>query len=374
MLLVEAQQHILDETSGHGGVDEVSVLAGHPVIQDSGGHVALVDLATQIHFGSDSIGLSVVLTGNLLDENVVGIPVVLVLDPDELFLRHPAGADVAAAVQDLVAVSTELVGDGVAFGAVVIDDGLGILDDQGLIESLVDGQVAAVGQQSQEVSAGLTQMIDQSVIIQSLDTQSGEVGLSGLIGPVVQLDAVDDVGNQHVGHVGVKLGVSNQTGSGNEVVSSQIGILFAFAGVPLNAFTDLEGPGQTVVGNIPALCQAGNDVAVAVELDQGIHEVGQRLLVVGNRSGQVVHGGDLRSVQVVISGVFSISDTGQGISGGFGSGSGSGAVAGGGSGSGGAGAGVVGSGGAGAGVVGSGGVSLFGVLLILFIKILSFRQ
>ena len=149
-------------------------------------------------------------------------------------------------------------------------------------------------------------MIDQGVIIGSLDTQSGEVGLSGLVGPVVQLDAVDNVGNQHVRHIGVELGVGNQTGSGNEVVSGQLSILFAFAGVPLNALADVKGPGQTVIGNFPALSQAGNDVAVAVELDQGIHEVGQGLLVLRNRSGQVVHGGDLRSVQVVVGGILSI--------------------------------------------------------------------
>ena len=286
-------------------MDILCVVAVQPFVQDVRGDGAGVDLAAQEHFGRDGVGLCVVLAVDLRDVDLVRIEVVLVLDPDVFFLRHPALADVSAAVQDLVVVRAEFVGHELFFAAVV-DGRSRILDFAGFIECLVDRQIAAVGEQGEEVGAGLLQVIDQSVVVDRFDAQLREV----VDDAVVQFGAVDDVGSEHVGHVGVELDIRDQSGCLDEVVRGDGSVFFAFAGVPLGVISQMERPGEAVVALFPAGGQVGNDIAEVVVLDQSIDEVCQGLLVCRDRSRQIVHAGDLFGIQIIIFRITGVGDAG----------------------------------------------------------------
>ena len=61
---------------------------------------------------------------------------------------------------------------------------------------------------------GLAEMIDQGIVVGGFHAQLGEI----VDDAVVQLHAVFDILDEHIGHIGVKLGVGHQAGGVDKVV------------------------------------------------------------------------------------------------------------------------------------------------------------
>ena len=163
-------------------------------------------------------------------------------------------------------------------------------------------------------------MVDQGVIILGLHAQLGEI----VDDIVVELHAVAHILDEHIGHIGVKLGIGHQTGGVDKVVRGDGGIFLAVAGIPFGVLAQTEGPLLALVLlavrvrpglglEIPGFRQTGDHIAEGIIFHQRIHKIGQRLLILRNRGGQVVHGGDLRGVEVAVFRVFGIGDAAVGV-------------------------------------------------------------
>ena len=63
-------------------------------------------------------------------------------------------------------------------------------------------------------------------------------------------------------------------GSVHPVLSGNVGVFFTLIGVPLHAFSDLEGPHETVIRDFPRFRQCGSDDAEMVVFDETVYYVG----------------------------------------------------------------------------------------------------
>ena len=251
-------------------------MIGLPVVHDVGGDLRKVHLAAQHHLGSQRGGLGVVDALDAVDVDLVGIPVVDVLDVGVLDLGLELAQDVGAAVVQLVVGGTEI-------GAQLVK------------QRAVGGEPGGVGQARQEVGRGLLEGVDEGVVVQSLDADLGKV--RDLL--VVEGLGVLDAGGLAVGQ-GLVLGGHDVLQRVHKVVGGQLRDLVALVVIPLDALAQVEGPGQAVLGGLPGLGQARDDVAVAVVLDQGVDDVGRHGLIPLLRGDQVVQRGHLGAVQGLI--------------------------------------------------------------------------
>ena len=269
-------------------------------IQQVGGDGQVIHLAGLIHAGGHAVGLGVVGLADLVDQDVVLVPVGGVLGEHALVLRLKAGQDVGAVVQQAVGIQTELVAHLLQEGAVHRHEG-------------------GVGQHAQEERAGLIQRVDQRVVIHGLDADvlgldflhdlDGIAVRIGGLGAVLALQQVGGVvivglgvvyhraGVVHVLAAGIVDGVIDVLGGGDPVVGGDVRHFLAVLVHPLHALADVEGPLGHVLVALPALGQRRNDVAVAVIFHKAVHHVGADGVLVGGGGGQVVQGGDFAGIQ-----------------------------------------------------------------------------
>ena len=123
------------------------------------------------------------------------------------------------------------------------------------------GEPGVKGYHLDEIGQGRNKGVFNGVIIKRLYADGAEIGGSA----VVVVLCAGNVVIQSVGHLGGVGGIEHIFGRGNKVARLDLGVFFAFIGVPFHALTKVEGIYGAVVGNIPAFGKAGLHNAVAVE-------------------------------------------------------------------------------------------------------------
>ena len=228
----------------------------HPLVDLGAGNISGSDITAEQQLGTDHVGFGVIGFFDALDMNILDIPVLGVALVQSIALRLPLGAQESAAVQN---------------GGVVGTEGSAHL----LHELGGSGIAPVIGQTGQEPGAGLGQGVLNLVLTDGLDADGLPVsGLAGFQSQVIVLSAHDV--EQQVGGTGGVDGIQDPLGRSDPVFG--LDVLVAVEGavilLPTDAFTDLEGPGQAVLGPGPGLSQAGLAQAVVVVLHQRVDPVG----------------------------------------------------------------------------------------------------
>ena len=295
------------------GADHVALLGvTQPVGYDIGTDVGGVDFASEEHFGSQRGSFLVVGLFDALDIDVLGIPVVLVLNVDSLLLG-------LSGLQDVCAVEPH----GFVIQSVI---GAKLLEEFGRC-----GPIGTELQNGGEVRTGLFQMIFQSEVVYRYDAQIFRSDGGNFFIAVVG-DRIDDAGVVHdvfvifafrayrygdqfcsrvfqqfggvyepavhqIAVAAVIGGVADIAGCGYVVVCGDGSHLVAVLIVPVLIRSQMEGPGEAVFALFPAFRRAGNDVAVGVIFHEGVDGVGADFQLVGRAAHQVVHGGHFAGIQ-----------------------------------------------------------------------------
>ena len=153
-----------------------------------------------------------------------------------------------------------------------------------LNEVLRGGVEAVVGNDSVEVGAGVLAGEDQSVVVRCLDADTGSqhilVGhvsssVALVLGQVVVLGSAHDGLRRHGGVEGLVLeGVQDPLKTHEEVLGGQVRLDLAVDVAPIDIVAQVEGPDGGVVVVLPAGCDGGHCLAVAVEAHQAVPQVG----------------------------------------------------------------------------------------------------
>ena len=160
----------------------------------------------------------------------------------------------------------------------------------------VGGHKADIGKHRKEVGGGRLKGVDQGVVVYRLNPQLLKVG--DLLG--VELVGVGDDAANHVGGLGLVLGVYHPAQAGDKVVGGDGAVLGAVALYPLGVVAEVEGPGKAVLRGLPAGGQGGLHHAVLVILHQGVDDIGGGLKLQGGAGVQVVEGSYLRGVELAV--------------------------------------------------------------------------
>ena len=222
-----------------------------------GGHGRLLGLAGQEQLRAQRGRLGVIRLDDLLDVDVLHVPVVLVAREYVARLRLQLGHDVRAVVQQRVVVDAEILAHLLAKLAVA-------------------GHEADPGQQRLEVRAGIVQRVLQRVVVQRLDADVLPLALAVVVGLAV-LQHV-----QHVRSLGRIRRIQYAVSGIHEVIRHGLGVLLTVGRVPHHARAQVERPHQAILRTLPALRQAVVQDAVVVVLHQRVDEV------TGGRSGRIV--------------------------------------------------------------------------------------
>ena len=150
-------------------------------------------------------------------------------------------------------------------------------------------------------------MINQSIIIRRLnvDHLAEDRALAGIqrigfflgqaLGVFIVLLGASNHLHRHggVGRI-ILIEVEHPLHSGQKVLSGNLSHLVSIDIYPGRVVAQVEGPGQSAVLGAPLLCDAGNQLAVVVDLQQAIPDVGQILGVCGSFRVEQVKGSQLR--------------------------------------------------------------------------------
>ena len=243
-----------------------------------GGH----DFAALEELGAERGGLGVEGLADLLDVDILDIPVGRVALEDAAGAGLPVRQDEGAAVEDGVVAGTEVLAHHFAIFAVA-------------------GHEADVGEHGLKVGDRLLERVLEGVIIKRLDADV----LPFAFAVEVRLGVLDDV--EDVAGLGdlLQRAVEYAAGGVDEVVRDDVRAVFLhIGGHPLDAWTQVERPGQAVLGALPALGQAGLQNAVVVVLHERVDEVGAGLVA------RIIHVVERRPV----GGVDVVVDLGGGMS------------------------------------------------------------
>ena len=161
------------------------------------------------------------------------------------------------------------------------------LDAQLVEQGGSDGVEAVVSRHGVEVRAGILAGEDQRVVIGSLDADTGSqqvlighVGSSvaGCLGLLVVIGSAHDGIVGHGGVVGLILvGVHDPLEADQEVLAGQVVLHFAVGIDPIDVIAQVEGPDGGIVVVLPAGSDGGHDLAVAVEAQQAVPQVGDHV-------------------------------------------------------------------------------------------------
>jgi len=270
------------------GTDERSgFFLGEPLAGDGNVDGGGVDLAAAVHFGGDGGGFLIVDVLDGLDVDLIGVPVGSVLYKNSLFLGLELAQQVSAAVQNVL-------------GAVGYAELVALLKK----ERLVYGHEANVGEHALEVGAGLNELVNEGVIVNSLYAYGCEINgfggcftfLGGNGGVVVSLCAFN-YGIENVGGTGSVGVVEKILGSGNKVVGRYVGNVFALVGYPGSVVAKIECPLKTVFGDLPLFCERRLNNAVLIVLNKSIDDVGGKGEVIGGGGSQIVERSYLAGIQ-----------------------------------------------------------------------------
>ena len=246
-----------------------------PGLRLGGGQGGSHDLAALEQLGAEHGGLGVEGHADLLDVDILDVPVLRIADEDAIGVRLPLVEDESAVVEQ-----------GVVAGAEVLA--------HLLAELAVARHEADVGKHGLKVGDRLLERVLQGIVVNRLDAHVLPLALAVEVGLGV-LDDVEDVAG--LGDL-IERAVEHAAGGIDKVVRDDLGaVLLHVGGHPLNARTDVERPGQAVLGALPALGQAGLQDAVVVILHKRIHEVR------GAAAGRLIHvveRGPLSAVHVVV--------------------------------------------------------------------------
>ena len=236
-----------------------------------GGH----DLAALEELGAERGGLGVERLVDLLDVDILDIPVGRVALHDAAGAGLPVGQNEGAAVED-----------GVVAGAEVLA--------HHLAELAVAGHEADVGEHGLKVGDRLLERVLEGVIVKRLDADV----LPFALAVEIRLGVLDDV--EDVAGLGdlLQRAVEHAAGGVDKVVRDDLRAVFLHVGGhPLDARTQVERPGQAVLRALPALGQAGLQDAVVVVLHERVDEVGAGLVA---RLVHVVERSPVGGVDVVV--------------------------------------------------------------------------
>ena len=295
-----------------GGMDMVGGLGvGQHGAQKVGRHVGGVDVAALVHGGLDGGGLGVIGLADLLDKDLLRLPVLGVLGHHPLLLGLEIGEDVGAAVEQIVVAGAEFVpllgkealigghigaeghhghkvgggaGEGVLQGVVVnglypdvLQTGLGHRLQKGLVAVLVHGELGGVALLVGAVHGSL---------------QSQQVGgiIIVLLGPGHNAPVGAEV-------VGTVAGIADVAGGGHPVIGGDIGHFVAVLVHPLDTLPDMEGPDAGVLVGFPGGGQSRLHIAVGVILHQTVHHIVGDGGLVGVTGDQIVQGGHFAGVE-----------------------------------------------------------------------------
>jgi|GEM_PF-5357501 len=240
----------------HTGI--LGLQAGKVRGRNAGNAVNLAGLVS----GQSSCLIQNVAEGDLLQGDILSIPVVLVLFQNDVFVHAHAG-DLEGAVADI----------GICFGGPLVAVGF-----NGGFLNRGEGPHA---QDVDEIGGGLDQGDLQGLVVQSLHAQV----VSGGGAVVILLSILDVIGS----HADVLCGGGrgqNALNGVNVIFSGQVAAI-----APLQAVAQVEGVGQAVVADIPAFSVAGNQGAGAVIGNKAFEAVDQNILcegVVGHARIQAV--------------------------------------------------------------------------------------
>ena len=188
---------------------------------------------------------------DLLDVDILDVPVLRIADEGAGGVGLPLGEDVGAVVEQRVVAGAEVLAHLLA-------------------ELAVARHEADVGEHGLEVRDRLIERVLQGVVVNRLDAHVLPLALAVEVGLGV-LDDVEDVAG--LGDL-LERAVEHAAGGVDEVVRDDLSAVLLHVGRhPLDTRTDVEGPGQAVLGALPALGQAGLQDAVVVILHERIHEV-----------------------------------------------------------------------------------------------------
>ena len=174
------------------------------------------------------------------------------------------------------------------------------IDAQLVDEVLRGGVEAVVGNDSVEVGAGVLAGEDQSVVVRCLDADTGSqhilVGhvsssVALVLGQVVVLGSAHDGLRRHGGVESLVLeGVQDPLKTHEEVLGGQVRLDLAVDVAPIDIVAQVEGPDGGVLVVLPAGCDGGHCLAVAVEAQQAVPAVGGDVQVGSGLAVQEVPG------------------------------------------------------------------------------------
>ena len=251
----------------------------HPGGEDIGGDDGVVHLVPLVHGGSQGDGLLIEGLLNLVNKDVVLIPVGVVF--------HKGVGDLGLEVCDAESAAVQEV-----IGAVGGAELIPLLGD----ELRLGGHKADIGEHGEEVGGGGLEGVHQGVVVSGLDAQLVKIG--ELLG--VKLVGVCDNAAHHIRGLGLVGGVHHPLEAGDKVVGGNRAVLGAVALHPLGVIAQVEGPGKAVLRGLPAGGQGGLDGAELVILHQGVNDVGGGLELQGGAGGQIVEGGHLRGIELAV--------------------------------------------------------------------------
>ena len=280
-----------------------------PGIEKIGADLCRIDLAVLVHRRFHARCIGIVGAHNLVDVDIVLIPVGRVLGEHVLFLRLIGREDVSTVVPHALVVEGERI-------SVLIK------------ASLADRHIGGIGNNAQKERAGLRQSVNQGVIIRCRysDIIGGSLrnsfdfvavivgGLRAIVAGnhvgcviVIFLRALDDgSGAVHVLVVAFMRSVIDVFGGCHPVVCRDVGFFSASVVDPLDTLADAEGPLSHVIVALPAFCQTRCDIAVAVVVNKAVDDVGADCIIVGGAGCEVIQCLDFAGVEGVVSDFFTI--------------------------------------------------------------------
>ena len=238
--------------------------------QKVGRHVGGVDVAALVHGGLDGGGLGVIGLADLLDKDLLRLPVLGVLGHHPLLLGLEIGEDVGAAVEQVIVAGAEFVP---------------LLGK----EALIGGHIGAEGHHGHKVGGGAGEGVLQGVVVNGLYPDVLQTGL----GHRLQKGLVAVLVHGELGGVALLVGAVH-----GSLQSQQVGgIIIVLLVHPLDTLPDMEGPDAGVLVGFPGGGQSRLHIAVGVILHQTVHHIVGDGGLVGVTGDQIVQGGHFAGVE-----------------------------------------------------------------------------
>ena len=254
---------------------------GLPLFDYIGAEGDLIGFAAQIQLGAVGGGFLVVFPYELLYGDYVAVPVILVHDKHALIFRLKGIEKIRAAVQQGIVACAELIA--------LLGKEVGLRGEPGV-----------KGYHLDEIGQRRNKGVFNGVIVKRLYADGAEIGGNA----VVVVLCAGNVVIQGVGHLGGVGGIEHIFGRGNKVARLDLGVFFAFIGVPHYALAKVEGIYGAVIGNIPAFGKAGLHNSVAVEFHKAVYAQRAEHGNVGCGALQIVQRAYLRGIHLSIGSVY----------------------------------------------------------------------